>query len=500
MARKKSWGLRGLLAAFAAVLVALAALPATALAAYITNTGNITVSNVHQNETVTLYRVVNYTYNESNNTVDWEFTADFGIDNRVAYRDAVDNGDEIKGFANTMASYVLNPDNTFSPDLTHVKTVGEGATSVTFNGLKDGEYLIIVTPTDGSTRIYDRAIAKLEPVQGVDGNWTLANADVDMEMKSIEQPPVDKTVDVNDQPQQGPVSSFKPGDPVNFDIASVIPAYPSNAVNTRFAIGDTMSSGLTFNGNIVVKVTPADSGEPQTLIQGTDYELTPAADLGGKTFEVVFNYEQVKQYAGWNVVVSYSATVNNDATVAGPIESNIATVEFARDPYVANDYETDDDEVKLYTYTIQIQKVDADDPDVYLAATFDVRTNASDPDTSVGTITTDPANQGLGSISDLPAGTYYLVETRAPQGYQLDATPIEIFIKENTNPNAPAADLVVSYVNKDADDAHNAITNTKTPSLPVTGGEGTIAITATGVVLIAGAAALIVRARRQHNN
>ena len=36
MARKKSWGLRGLLAAFAAVLVALAALPATALAAYST--------------------------------------------------------------------------------------------------------------------------------------------------------------------------------------------------------------------------------------------------------------------------------------------------------------------------------------------------------------------------------------------------------------------------------------------------------------------------------
>ena len=44
------------------------------------------------------------------------------------------------------------------------------------------------------------------------------------------------------------------------------------------------------------------------------------------------------------------------------------------------------------------------------------------------------------------------------------------------------------------------ITNALTPSLPVTGGEGTIAITATGVVLIAGAAALIVRARRQHNN
>lgn len=496
MAINKNRGLRGLLAAFAAVLIAFAALPTTALATYEKQTGDITVSNVHPGETVTLYQVVDYTY--SNNTVDWGFTADFGI-GRDEYRDA--DGTAIKGHANDMASYVLDSNNNFSSRYIHSDVVEPNQTSVKFSTLDDGEYLIIVTPTDGSTRIYDRAIAKLEPVQGTDGNWTLTADDVDMTMKSIEQPPIDKTVDVNDLPQQGPVSSFKPGDPVNFDIASVIPAYPSNAVNTRFAIGDTMSSGLTFNdNNIVVKVTPADSSEPQTLIQGTHYDLTPAADLGGKTFEVVFNYEQVKQYAGCNVVVSYSATVNNDATVAGPIESNIATVEFARDPYVANDYETDDDEVKLYTYTIQIQKVDKDSSSTYLDATFDVRTVKDNPATTVGTIITDPRNQGLGSISDLPAGTYYLVEVKAPQGYQLDATPIEIFIPENPDPDATAADLVVSYVNGDADGQRNAITNTKTPSLPVTGGEGTIAITATGVVLIAGAAALIVRARRQHNN
>lgn len=489
MAINKNRGLRGLLAAFAAVLIAFAALPTTALAAYTTQYGDITVSNVHPGETVTLYQVVKYEHDTTDNTVDWNFTANFGI-GRVQYRDAEDNEDAIKGFANTMASYVLNPDNAFSSELTHEKTVGASATSVTFTGLEDGEYLVIVTPTDGSTRIYDRAIAKLEPVQGTDGNWTLTADDVNMTMKSIEQPPIDKTVDVNEQPEQGPVSSFKPGDPVNFDIASVIPAYPSNAVNTRFAIGDTMSSGLTFNDNIVVTVTPAE-GASQTLTQGTHYTLTSADDLGGKTFEVVFIYEQVQQYAGWNVVVSYSATVNKDATVAGPIESNTATVEFARDPYVANDFETDDDEVKLYTYTIQIQKVDADDPDEYLAATFEVRTVKDNPATTVGIITTDPRNQGLGSISDLPAGTYYLVEVKAPQGYQLDATPIPVTIDAVTKGDAKEAELIVTL--------GNAITNTKTPSLPVTGGEGTIAITAAGVVLIAGAAALIVRARKQNN-
>lgn len=486
MARKKSWGLRGLLAAFAAVLVALAALPATALAAYTTQTGNITVSNVHQNETVTLYRVVNYTYNENNNTVDWEFTAGFGID-RVAYRDAVDNGDDIKGFANTMASYVLDSDNNFPANLTTSLPVDDGQTSVTFNDLEDGEYLIIVKATDGSTRIYDRAIAKLEPVQGDDGDWTLANDDVDMEMKSIEQPPVDKTING----ENGPVSDYKPGDEVPFTITSVIPAYPADAINERFAIGDTMSDGLSFNNDIAVTVRPAAGGQATNLVAGTHYNLTPADGLNGKTFEIVFDYDAISNYAGWTVEVTYSATVG-DAALSGPIENNEATVEFARDPYVAGDYDTDEDEVKLYTYTIQIQKIDKDSTTTYLTATFDVRTDASDPNTSVGTITTNADNQGMGSISDLPAGTYFLVETDAPEGYQLDTTPISVTINAVMDSDAQEADLIVTL--------GNAITNTKTPSLPVTGGEGTIAITATGVVLIAGAAALIVRARRQHNN
>ena len=486
MARKKSWGLRGLLAAFAAVLVALAALPATALAAYTTQTGNITVSNVHQNETVTLYKVVDFSYVSSSNTVDWEFTAGFGID-RVAYRDAVDNGDDIKGFANTMASYVLDSDNNFPANLTTSLPVDDGQTSVTFNGLEDGEYLIIVTPTGGSTRIYDRAIAKLEPVQGDDGNWTLANDDVDMEMKSIEQPPVDKTING----ENGPVSDYKPGDEVPFAITSVIPAYPADAINERFAIGDTMSDGLSFNNDIAVTVRPAAGGQETPLVEGIHYSLTPADSLNGKTFEIVFDYDAISNYAGCTVEVTYSATVS-DAALSGPIENNEATVQFARDPYVAGDYDTDEVEVKLYTYTIQIQKVDKDSPTTYLAATFDVRTDASDPNTSVGTITTNADNQGMGSISDLPAGTYFLVETDAPEGYQLDTTPIPVTINAVMDSDAQEADLIVTL--------GNAITNTKTPSLPVTGGEGTIAITATGVVLIAGAAALIVRARRQHNN
>lgn len=493
MASKKSWGLKGLLAALVAVFVAFAALPGTALAAYTTQRGSITVSNVQPEETVTLYQVVDFTYDEKNNTVDWSFVdgiETLGID-RVAYRDAEDDSDQVKTWANQMASYVLNPENHFPSDRIHEETVPAGATSVTFNNLNDGEYLIVVTPTDGSTRIYQRAIAKLEPVQE-NGNWTLSpSSSVDMSMKSTDQPPVDKTVDVDGQPQQGPVSNYKPGDKVDFDITSLVPAYPQDAINEHFAISDTMSEGLIFNNDIVVTLIPGKDveGEPENvpLTLNNEYSLTDGANLNGKTFEIVFNYDKISQYAGWTVQVSYSATIDVKA-VAGPIENNQATVEFARDPYVADSFDTDDDEVKLYTYTIQIQKVDADNSAKFLEATFDVRDAEG---VSYGTITTDPET-GFGTITDLPAGTYYLVETIAPDGYQLDQTPIEVVIDAKANKDADEADLIVSL--------EKAIENKKTPNLPVTGGAGTIAITATGVVLIAGAAALIVRARRQHNN
>lgn len=466
---------RGLFVALFALCVALTALPSVAFAAYATQTGDITISGVSEGDTVDIYRVVDYTYN-NNNTVTWDFTHNFGID-RNSYAGA--NSDAMKGYADQMATYVLNKDNSVQP--TKTETVATGSSFVTFNNMDDGEYLVIVTPAAGTTKIYQNAIVKLEPTQnGQGGDWSLVNGGVNMVEKSVNQPPVDKKINGED----GPVSDYAEGQSVPFTITSTVPTYPSNAINKRFAISDTMSTGLDLEDGITVTI-PKKGNEPQdiTLTEGTHYTLTPTESLNGKAFEIVFKYDQIAQYAGRQIVVSYSATLLDDAV---SIENNQATVEFARDPNTENSFETKDDEEKLYTYTINVLKQDADTQKALPDAVFELHKDSATGNV-VATLTT--GQDGKVSVDGLAAGTYYLVETAAPEGYQLDATPIEVVITASSDDNATADSLIVS----------KTIDNTKTPALPVTGGAGTVAITAAGVVLVAGAAMLIVRARKNNN-
>lgn len=482
--------LRGLVAAFVAVFAALALVPGTAFAAEAPAVP-ATISGLTSGDTVYLYKVVDYDYKSDSNTYPtWIFTRNFGIE-KADYEKAA--SDEVKGYADQMATFVLDSKNGVSCD----KMYTASGNTVTTDALTAGQYLVIVQPGAVSTKIYQNGILDLKPVQSTDGIWSIETAEREMTSKSSNEPKPDKTID-----DKKNTSGYAVGDQVPFKVTVNVPNYPASYQENTFTFQDKMSDGLTFDkSSLTVKVQQeGDESQDTVLTEGTEYSLDP--DSADYTFKIEFKYDKIKQYAGRTLVIEYKATLNSNAFTDNK-DSNDVTVEFSNGPST----NTSSDHTDVYTYEIDVTKVDsADNSKKLQGATFDVYfvddANGSeqigntehkgtklDPVdhlanvTEGSTFTTD--ENGSLVIDGLKAGTYYLIETAAPSGYQIDKTPILVEIDASS-------DGKVLSISK-------TIKNTKDlPALPTTGGSGTVALTAAGVVLIAGAAAFIVRSRKQN--
>lgn len=78
---------------------------------------------------------------------------------------------------------------------------------------------------------------------------------------------------------------------------------------------------------------------------------------------------------------------------------------------------------------ITVKKVDATNKEPLAGAVFELYTA---DDTLVGTYTTD---KGGSFVTDkVEPGTYFLVETKAPEGYVIDTKSTKVIVKENENP------------------------------------------------------------------
>lgn len=95
-------------------------------------------------------------------------------------------------------------------------------------------------------------------------------------------------------------------------------------------------------------------------------------------------------------------------------------------------------------------------------------------------------DDGQANFYGLKAGTYYLEEIKAPEGYNILKDRVEIVVSEDTTVFVEGEET-----------ADITIVNTKGFTLPTTGGMGTTIFTIGGVILMAGAAVLIIRMNRK---
>ena len=140
-----------------------------------------------------------------------------------------------------------------------------------------------------------------------------------------------------------------------------------------------------------------------------------------KSFKVSLG--NVAQGEGYSIVykVKIPYTPANDEKFFNNVTLNAKkVVETKSNPFV---YQTEGGKAQGYTFSINLKKVDSQDENTALAgAEFNVIRVATGA--VVGKLTTNA--KGEASIGGLLNTAYQLVETKAPEGYELDATPIDV--------------------------------------------------------------------------
>ena len=447
-------------------------------------TGSITINDAVVGQTYTIYQILDLeSYNASANAYAYKATTawntfisseaikgtyvEVDAQGYVTWKESADAA----AFAKAAQKYAK--DNS----ITNQGSVTATTTTVSFTGLDLGYYLVDTT-------------------LGTLCSLDTTNPNVVMEEKN-EVPVNVKTVEEDSTGKYGEKNDADIGQTVNFKSTITAQAGAEN-----YVFHDTMSAGLTYTGvtGVTLNGTAVDASNNYTVV--TD----GLAD--GCTFEVRFTQafcDTLK--ANDQIVISYTATLNENAVIAGEGNPNTSKVSYGDS---SNTKYTPDSQTKTYTWDVDVFKytMNGETETALAGATFTLskNTDGSNPITliskgnnvyrvaktgetgTVTEITTDAT--GKFTIKGLDADTYYLTETAAPAGYNKLAGPVTVVIGENGVVNA------TTEASQGVDEVK--VLNQTGTELPSTGGIGTTIFYVVGGVLVVGAVALLIVRRRRN--
>ena len=365
-----------------------------------------------------------------------------------------------------------------------------------FTDLEMGSYLIFV---NGGYRVYEPVIVNAYP-QVSGGDYTLPAFSADVKSST---PTISKTVNGAHK------DSVSTKDVINYEITADVPTYLPNTTAKAYYISDKLDTGLVPNYDSI-KVYGV-SGSETLLTADTHYTLTtinaqiPVAYANQNvTFSINFDYDSISSYD--QIIVRYEASLNTTVQ-PGTGYSNKAFLDYNNDPYIDTSFNTQetgtdgdtdpdkvpdpdrpDEDVTVYTYGIEVTKVDKANPQKKLpeaefALSLDGQklkfTKVADgvyyqSESGVESMAVD--SNGVLKIYGLDTDIYTLEETKAPAGYNKATETKEITL----------ADKPIDGVLDDDSDGVYAInfTNSQGFQLPETGGIGTTIFVACGIVFL----------------
>ena len=437
------------------------------------------------------------------------------------------NSSEMKAFADIAGQHLTKTTSGTA------SAYNEDSKSYTISGLAAGYYL--VKDKDDSvpgTDAYTDFILKV-----VQNTTVTPKSDV---------PTVEKKVQEDDKHNQddgygngyNDVADWNIGDAVPFKLIGTLPANFADYDTYQYIFHDTLSDGLDLNkGSIKVYYASDKAGTDKTEIPLGKYEVEAPGTEGTDqcSFEVAFadltSVEGVT--ANKYIIVEYTATLNKDAEIGLPGNPNKVYLEFSNNPNSGGEGDTGktpEDKVIVFTYELDATKVDGEHTDTklkdaefklydengkYVIVDADGKvTGWADNEAGGSTLKSD--ENGLFKVIGLDDGTYWLKETKAPDGYNLITDPIKIEIKATTVNDqdwtameGPADALKVLEIkvtvgstttsgNGDTESGivETDIKNNKGAELPETGGMGTTIFYVLGAILVLGAGGLLIARRR----
>ena len=408
-----------------------------------------------------------------------------------------DNDTKVQNFANDFTAKALTSN--LAVTATSGKITEENKTSYEFTDLDVGYYLVYVT---GGKEIQSSLVT-------VDESTNKVNL-------KTEAPSITKTANKG---------SVNIGDVVTYTVTGSVPDTTGYSEYV-YKIHDTLSNGLDFVNDAKGAAATGDTVNVSVAFKdATDVSTAPKtatlSGAGNRTMALDLSaWVKANQInKGKEFTVTYYAKVNKDAVVT---EKNKATLEYGNNP--KDTTTTTPSEAETPTYPLDIKKFAKTDNKMLAGAKFKLYSNKTDADKAndnaikvsavvdkAGHYVVDPTStttefesvssiDGKGynlHVNGLAEGTYYLVETKAPDGFNKLTAPIVVKITKSTDTDAN--NWTISKDGTDETDKIIDVENSTGSILPSTGGMGTIAFTVVAALLVLGVAVSFIRDRKKEN-
>lgn len=343
-------------------------------------------------------------------------------------------------------------------------------------------------------------------------NTTNSNAEIN---EKNEKPTVEKTVSARGE-QHAQQNYANIGEALDFQTVIHVKKGAKN-----YVLYDQMSKGLElidYLPNVTLMVNGGDGINDDNfldLMNNQDYTFNKTKN----SFVVTFKPEFLKTYEdkNYDLVVHYRAILTKDAEISysNTLNANTNTTYLT---YGNKNTKSNEAQTQTYTCGIPVYKftkkfgaekalagaqfklytndnkvielIKIENPTESTKPTYRKFMTGDDVNKKVDTITTD--ENGKFDITGLNLGTYFLQETKAPDGYNILTSQIKVEL--TTEGNEPTRPINLKQNNTPADEI--GVENNAGSLLPSTGGMGTTLIYLIGGALVLGSGFVLANKKR----